>query len=97
MSISKSSWILPIVALLGGCAASPVPELATGSAVRQMMSAQTADPAASERNADRAPQGTDPARANNAINAMRDGVTRPESRASGSMPNAGATGDIGAR
>jgi hypothetical protein len=91
MSIAKCLSILSVAALAAGCVATE-PELATGSSVRQMVAAQTSDPAASERNGTRAPTGSDPTRVNNAIEAMRDGVTKSDGQASGVTVNVGAGG-----
>lgn len=97
MAISKSLLVLPVAALVGGCATPTTPELASGNAVRQMVAAQTEDPAASDKNGTRTPQGTDPTRANNAIKAMRDGVTKTDGEARGVVLNVGSSGDSGGR
>jgi hypothetical protein len=93
MSIKKQLWALPVIAFAAGCV-SPEPQLATGNSVRQMIAAQTADPAAAERNGTQATEGTDPVRADNAIRAMREGVSKPAAQEGGVTVNIGGGSGI---
>jgi hypothetical protein len=69
------SMLAPLV-LAAGCATEP--PLAKGDAVRAMVRDQTFDPAATQANGVKAPEGTDSLRADAAVRAMREGVAKPK-------------------
>ena len=67
---------LIIVTLIAGCADTPVADADYGNSVRHMVQAQTYDPAAASNPPELAPEVTDGARLENAIDIYRKDVSK---------------------
>jgi hypothetical protein len=95
MNAFRNAALALIALATVGCAQTPE-NTGMGDSVRKLITEQTHDAQASERNGTTAPEGTDADRANAAVKTMRDGVTKSEGQARGITLNIG-TGDSGGR
>lgn len=76
MNISKPSALVVATLLVAGCADTPQIDADYGNSVRQMVQAQTYDPAASANPPELAPETTDAARLKNALDVYREDVAK---------------------
>jgi type IV pilus biogenesis protein CpaD/CtpE len=78
---------------LGACANEPTQSQQTfGDSVRNMVRAQTNDPSTLTNPSAETPEGSDGQRLENAVEAYRDGVTKPEQGGGGVVINVGGGG-----
>ncbi len=76
MNISKPSAVVVASVAIAGCADTPVADADYGSSVNQMVQAQTLDPIAASNPPELAPQITDGARLENALEVYRKDVAK---------------------
>lgn len=76
MNISKSSAVALATVAIAGCADTPLGDADYGSSVKQMVQAQTFDPAAASNPAEFAPETTDGPRLENALEVYRKDVAK---------------------
>jgi hypothetical protein len=76
MNISKPSAVVVASFAIAGCADTPVADADYGSSVSQMVQAQTLDPIAASNPPELAPQITDGARLENALEVYRKDVAK---------------------
>jgi len=74
MNLSKPSAVVIATVAIGGCADTPVADADYGSSVKQMLQAQTFDPVAASNPPELAPEMTDAARLENALEVYRKDV-----------------------
>ncbi|WP_116808991.1 hypothetical protein [Steroidobacter cummioxidans] len=76
MNISKPSAVVVATVAIGGCADTPVADADYGSSFKQMLQAQTLDPVTAANPAEFAPEMTDGARLENALEVYRKDVAK---------------------
>lgn len=76
MNIAKSSALAIATVAVAGCADTPLSDADYGSSVKQMVQAQTFDPAAAANPPELAPEMTDGARLENALDVYRKDVAK---------------------
>jgi hypothetical protein len=76
MNISKPSAVVVASVAIAGCADTPLADADYGSSVNQMVQAQTLDPIAASNPPELAPQITDGARLENALDVYRKDVAK---------------------
>jgi type IV pilus biogenesis protein CpaD/CtpE len=76
MNTIKPSTLLALTVLVSGCADTPRIDADYGSSVKQMVQAQTLDPAAASNPPELAPEMTDGARLQNALDVYRKDVAK---------------------
>ena len=76
MSIAKSYTLITTALLISGCADTPKLDADYGNSVRQMVQAQTYDPATASNPAELAPEMTDGVRVKNALDEYRKDVAK---------------------
>jgi hypothetical protein len=76
MNIAKPSAVAVATVAIAGCADTPLSDADYGSSVKQMVQAQTFDPAAASNPAELPPEMTDGARLENALEVYRKDVAK---------------------
>jgi hypothetical protein len=76
MNIAKPAAVALTTVAIAGCADTPLSDADYGSSVRQMIAAQTFDPATASNPAELPPEMTDGARLENALDVYRKDVAK---------------------
>ncbi|HEY5756646.1 MAG TPA: hypothetical protein VIU34_12535 [Steroidobacter sp.] len=76
MNISKPSTVVFATVAIAGCADTPLADADYGNSVKQMVQAQTLDPVTANNPAERAPEITDGARLEAALDIYRKDVAK---------------------